>query len=123
MGLCVLTAGKTLAYAVTAFTLSWTHSVEKTRWEEHWRVESDGLKVVEGRIEGSGAGMDPPPDAVFRDGWYIYHPHVPALKAVHLAASGATVGGWELCTDGRCMTIGEKAGGTITLKPCEAESK
>ncbi|MFX6230366.1 DUF1850 domain-containing protein, partial [Acinetobacter baumannii] len=29
--------------AVAAFTLSWTHSVEKVEWQEDWRVTPQGL--------------------------------------------------------------------------------
>jgi hypothetical protein len=123
MSLCVLAGAKALTLAVTAFTLSWTHSVEKIRWEEHWQVTPAGLEVVQARVKGSGAGMDPPPDSVFRDGWYVYEPHLPPLPALHLAASGATVSGWELCAEGRCMTIGAKAGEPITLKPCSGEGE
>ncbi len=56
--ICILTAGKTLTLAAGAFTLAWTHSVEKTRWEEHWIAGPEGLTVTQGAIEGSGAGMD-----------------------------------------------------------------
>ena len=38
MNLCLLLGGKTIVYATTAFTLAWTHSVEKTRWAEDWLV-------------------------------------------------------------------------------------
>ena len=31
MSLCILAAGKTVTISVAAFTLSWTHSVERTR--------------------------------------------------------------------------------------------
>src|SRR5690606_4384482 len=94
VSLCVLAGAKTLTLAITAFTLSWTPSVEKSRWEEHWRVTPAGLEVVEAKVKGSGAGMDPAPDSVFRDGWYVYEPHLAPQKALHLAASGATVSGW-----------------------------
>ena len=95
--ICILTAGKTLTLAAGAFTLAWTHSVEKTRWEEHWIAGPEGLTVTQGAIEGSGAGMDPPPDAVLKDGAYVYTPHVPAIPELILAASGATGAGWTLC--------------------------
>ena len=67
MPLCIAAAGKSLTIATAAFTLSWTHSVQKIRWEEDWTVSSAGLQVVEARVQGSGAGLDPPPDATFRD--------------------------------------------------------
>ena len=72
MSLCILAAGKTTVLAVSAFTLSWTHSVEKTRWEEDWRVTPAGLEIVEARVKGSGAGMEPPEGAVLKDGWWTY---------------------------------------------------
>ena len=67
--LCVLSAGKTITLAASLFTLSWTHSVERVRWEEDWRVTPAGLEIVEARVKGSGAGMEPPPDAVLKNGW------------------------------------------------------
>ena len=70
MSLCILAAGKTTVLAVSAFTLSWTHSVEKTRWEEDWRVTPAGLEIVEARVKGSGAGMEPPEGAVL-EGWVV----------------------------------------------------
>ncbi|MEP0507358.1 MAG: DUF1850 domain-containing protein, partial [Aurantimonas coralicida] len=69
--ICIAAGAKALTLAATAFSLSWTHSVEKTRWEERWLAGQQGLTVVEGRVEGSGAGMEPPPDAVLRDGAYV----------------------------------------------------
>ncbi|MBN9551249.1 MAG: DUF1850 domain-containing protein, partial [Alphaproteobacteria bacterium] len=76
MSLCILTAGKTLTLAVAAFTLSWTHSVEKTGWQEDWKLTPSGLQVVQARIRGSGAGMEPPEGAVLRDGWWTYAPRI-----------------------------------------------
>ena len=34
---------QTTVLAAATFTLSWTHSVEKTRWEETWRIAPAGL--------------------------------------------------------------------------------
>ncbi|TIW17730.1 MAG: DUF1850 domain-containing protein, partial [Mesorhizobium sp.] len=72
MSLCILTAGKTVTLAAAAFTLSWTHSVERTRWQEDWKVSPTGLHVVEARVKGSGAGMEPPEGSVLREGWWVY---------------------------------------------------
>ena len=125
--ICILSAGKTLTFAASAFTLAWTHSVEKTRWEEHWIAGPKGLTVTQGAIEGSGAGMDPPPDAVLKDGVYVYTPHVPAIPELVLAASGATGGGWTLCPTGReataetCLTLGIAREAPIHLRWCAAE--
>ncbi|MEX6505298.1 DUF1850 domain-containing protein [Jiella sp. M17.18] len=123
--ICILTGGKTLTLAAAAFTLSWTHSVEKTRWAEHWVATPAGLKVTQGSVEGSGAGMEPPPDAVLKDGAYVYTPHLPVIPDLILAASGATVGGWTLCpltrdggSAGACLTLGKSRGAPIHLRSC-----
>jgi hypothetical protein len=68
MSICLIAGGKAVAFAAAAFTLSWTHSVQKTRWEEDWRLTPSGLQLVESRIEGSGAGMEVPDGAVLKDG-------------------------------------------------------
>jgi hypothetical protein len=116
--LCILAAGKTIVLAATAFTLSWTHSVEKTRWEEDWRITPAGLEIVEARVKGSGAGMEPPPDAVFKDGWWVYAPKIPARPEIVLAASGATGSGWSLCAAGKCIEFGAAASEPVRLEPC-----
>ncbi|TPN34633.1 DUF1850 domain-containing protein [Mesorhizobium sp. B2-3-3] len=118
MSLCILAAGKTVALAAAAFTLSWTHSVERTRWEEDWKVTPSGLQVVEARIEGSGAGMEPPEGAVLRGGWWVYAPRIGTQRRVVLAASGATGDGWTLCTPQGCRELGKTAGGAIVLEAC-----
>ena len=64
MSLCLAAGAITASLAIQAFTLAWAHSIEKIRWEEDWRVEENQLHLVEARIKGTGAGMEPPPDAV-----------------------------------------------------------
>ncbi|MBI3445588.1 MAG: DUF1850 domain-containing protein [Magnetospirillum sp.] len=67
-GLCaVLAAGLTVLSPSDSFQLSWTHSVEKVEWREDWRVEAGRLVLERASVAGSGAGMEPPPEAV-RDG-------------------------------------------------------
>lgn len=118
MSLCVLAAGKTVVLAVSAFTLSWTHSVERTEWREDWLVEPAGLRLVEARIRGSGAGMEPGVDAVLENGWYVYRPRLPPQPSLLLAASGATREGWLLCSGGDCLTLGAVAGEAVGIAPC-----
>ena len=118
MSLCILAAGKTTVLAASAFTLSWSHSVEKTRWEEDWRVTPAGLEILEARVKGSGAGMEPPQDAVLKDGWWTYRPKIGALPTVTLAASGATGVGWTLCAAQTCLELGAEAGAAVELSAC-----
>ena len=56
MSLCIATGGQILALVASSFTLSWTHSVEKTEWIEHWQVEDSRLNLVSASVQGSGAG-------------------------------------------------------------------
>jgi hypothetical protein len=122
MSLCILAAaGKTVTLTVAAFTLAWTHSVEKTLWQEEWKVLPSGLQILEARIKGSGAGMEPPEGAVLRDGWWVYRPAIKLQPRLVLAASGATGEGWTLCTVEDCRELGKAAGGTIVLEPCGPE--
>jgi len=123
MSLCILAAGKTVTLAVAAFTLSWTHSVERTRWQEDWKVLPAGLQVVEARVKGSGAGMEPPESSVLRSGWWIYAPRIGPQPRLVLAASGATREGWTLCTAAGCRELGETAGEPTVLEPCDGSSQ
>lgn len=107
--LCIAAAGVVTALATTSFTLGWTHSVEKTQWEERWRIENGRLSIVSASVEGSGAGIGIPEDAVWADGVWTYAPTLPPLASLNLAASGATGSGWLLCSeDGQCLELGEK---------------
>ena len=121
MSLCLSGGGAVVALAWTAFTLSWTHSVEKIGWEEDWRVSACGMRMVEARIKGTGAGMEPPANARLEDGWWHYRPRLSEIPRLVLARSGA-VADWRLCRNGDCATIGALLGtnaATVTLAPCD----
>lgn len=121
MSLCVVAAGKLMTLAAASFTLGWTHSVERVRWEEDWRLTPAGIELVQARVRGSGAGMEPPDGAVLEDGWWSYVPKLPPQPSLTLAASGATGQGWSLCTTQGCLTLGAEPGDPIVLKPCDAQ--
>jgi hypothetical protein len=104
MGLCLAAGTLTARLAVTAFTLAWTHSVERVRWEEDWRVDSKSLVLVEARVQGSGAGMEPPDGAVLEDGFWRYQPELAPLPRLELAR-GDAVPDWQLCLAGRCREL------------------
>jgi len=118
MSLCILAGGKMVALAVTAFTLSWTHSVQKTEWREDWSVTPAGLQLTKAAVKGSGAGMEPGDDAVLKDGWWVWTPELPPQRSVHLAASGVTPSAWRLCHARGCLDLGLQAGDAATLSRC-----
>jgi len=85
IGLCLGLAGVVWAQVPTAdFTLAWTHTIEKIRWEEDYRVTSDGLLLGEARVKGSGAGMEIPDGAELRDGTWHYQRQLPPLQPLRL---------------------------------------
>jgi hypothetical protein len=115
----MLAAEGLVPLAVTSFPLSWTHSVERTAWEEDWRVTAVGLEIVEARIKGSGAGMEPPDGARLEGGWWVYAPDLAVMPELVLGASGATAA-WSLCAEGECMALGGEAR-PLRLWACEIE--
>ena len=117
MTACLLAGGLVLTLAAPAFTLDWTHSVERTVWRETWVIEAGGLRLVEAAVKGSGAGMDPGPGAKAVGGWWVWAPDL-AVPSVVLAASGVTGAGWRLCSGGRCHDLGAAAGEPMRLAPC-----
>jgi hypothetical protein len=104
--LCLAAGAAKARLVLTAFTLAWTHSVEKIPWQEAWRIENGKLVLVEAWVEGSGAGMEVPEGAIFENGAWHYHPHLPPLPSLTLARSGATAD-WRLCVSGSCRTLGQ----------------
>ena len=118
MSLCIAAAGKTVAIAVTTFTLSWTHSIEKVEWRESYAVTEHGLVPGEAAVKGSGAGMEPGAGAVLRDGWWVWNPPAKPLPRLVLAASGATGAGWRLCHSGGCVELGATSGDETVVRRC-----
>ena len=107
MALCLTGAGLSLHLGLTAFTLAWTHTVERTAWEEDWRVEADTLVLTQSRIKGSGAGMDPPPHATRIDGWFAWAPSDPRRSFIAIRRAPG-IDDWQLCPVGMgCKLIGE----------------
>ncbi|MGP9805075.1 DUF1850 domain-containing protein [Paracoccus sp. NSM] len=102
--LCLAAGATVLSLAAGEFTLEWTHSVSRTLWWERWTVSAEGLAPVEARVTGAGAGMEPPPDAIWRDGAWHYTPRIAPQREIWLADSGATAG-WRLCAAGTCHVL------------------
>jgi len=123
LSLCLASAGVVKALSLAAFTLVWTHSIEKVEWQEDWRISAHGLELVQARVKGSGAGMEPPADARLVAGWFQWQPKRAPIPEVVLGNSGAA-GEWRLCHDGHCRTLSEIFGYPIgtsvtTMKPCD----
>ncbi|MDD5030352.1 MAG: DUF1850 domain-containing protein [Rhodoferax sp.] len=103
-------ASPTVFVPTTAFTLAWTHSIEKVRWEEDYTVKIDPitrqpvLHAIQARIKGSAAGMEPPPDAVLRGGWYAYKPSITTPVELRLTRSEFTPD-YDWCIAGSCQPM------------------
>ena len=122
MSLCLASAGVVKTLSIAAFTLVWTHSVEKVDWQEDWRVTQAGLELVQARLKGSGAGMEPPPEARLVAGWFQWRPARPPMSELVLGNSGAA-GEWWFCSDGHCRTLSQIFGHPIganvtTMRAC-----
>jgi hypothetical protein len=112
LSLCLTSLGVVKTLSVAAFTLVWTHSIEKVEWQEDWRITRAGLELVQARVKGSGAGMEPPPEARLIDGWFQWQPQRAPMPQVLLGNSGAA-GEWRLCSEGHCRTLSEIFGHPI----------
>ena len=125
--ICLITAGVVrAALPGPEFTLAWEHSVQKTRWEESYRLAGDRLTLVEARVEGSGAGMEPPPGARLRDGRWVWQPQSTHAE-LRLTRSTFTPD-YTLCTASRCANLGNWVGataevgvdnGVVTVRACD----
>ncbi|MBO9454318.1 DUF1850 domain-containing protein [Paracoccus sp. R12_1] len=123
MSTCLLAGAMALTLSAPDFTLEWTHSIEHVVWREFWRVEAEQLSLTGAAIKGSGAGMEPGPDAVLRDGWWVWTPDLAPQRELLLAASGATGGGWRICDSAlACHELGVVSGEAISLRPCPASA-
>jgi hypothetical protein len=119
-GLCLSAGAAAARLALEAFTLLWTHTVEKVEWREDWRVEPVGLVLVESRVLGSGAGMEPGPDARLEAGAWRFRPALPPLPELVLAR-GSGLEDWRLCDERGCRSLGAllaDAEGPVRLRPC-----
>jgi hypothetical protein len=123
--LCIASGALATQLTLSGFTLMWTHSIEKVLWEEDWRIEAAQLVLVEGRVRGSGAGMEPPEGSRLVDG--VWH-YPGALRVDHLTlAHSPYTQGYTLCVEGRCRPLAELLPGlpeipTLALAPCTTDS-
>jgi hypothetical protein len=120
MQFCLLAAGTVARLGTVALTLAWTHSVEKIRWEEDYRATPAGIVVTQDRIQGTGAGMEPPLGSTFDGKWWRYKPDLPPQRQIVLRRSSATAD-WQVCIRGSCKPMGDyltKDADPVTLATC-----
>jgi len=129
LGLCLGLAGQIWTrLPLEHFSLQWQHSVEKVRWEEDYRLQAQGLQLLEARVRGTGAGMEIPDNAWFADGSWHY---VPVLAPIPLLRLGRTpeAGDWLLCQGGECLPLAHWLGpprvdvAAVELWPCQGDSE
>ena len=84
-------------------------------------VGARGLEIVEARVKGSGAGMEPGPDARFDGTWWRWRPKLPVANSVRLGRSDAVPEGWELCAEGACRAVADarESADSVTLSVCD----
>ena len=103
--LCLMAGSVAVPLLAGAVTIAWTHSVERIVWEEDWRRTPTGIELVEARVRGMGAGMEPPAEARLVGGAWAWRPALPGQPAVVMRRSGATAD-WRVCVAGNCRPMG-----------------
>ena len=121
--LCLAAGALTAVLQLQTFTLAWTHSIEKVRWEEDWEIRNGKLELIAARIRGTGAGMEPPDGAKLVDGVWHYKPQLAPMATLTLAHSPYAKP-YELCVERKCRPLAEALPGIdgtvpIRLSPCE----
>jgi hypothetical protein len=121
--ICLLIAGALRAILPEGeFILEWRHSVQKTRWTEHYRLDGATLVLDAASVEGTGAGMEPPSVAVRHDGEWIWYPKT-RLPELQLTYSGY-VPDYTLCgAAGGCRALASLVGrlpegAVVTVRTC-----
>ena len=104
--LCLASATTVVSLAAPSFTLAWNHSIEHVRWEEDYRIVGHRIELVEARIQGSAAGMEPPPGSRFDGTWWHYAPEDRWHRELRLTRSPYTAD-YQLCIAGRCRSLAD----------------
>ena len=117
--LCITVGAQMISLPVRSFTLQWQHTVEKVLWEEDYLVVGDWLLLERARVLGSGAGMEPPPDAVRQGKGWSYRPADRWRQSVQLARSEYG-DDYRLCIQGDCRPLSDvvTARGPTTMVAC-----
>ena len=117
IGLCMGLEGVVWArLPVPEFTLAWTHSIEKIRWEEDYRLTSAGLVLGQARVRGNGAGMEIPDDARFEDGTWHYSRSLRPLQPLKLGRT-PEAGDYQVCLEELCRPMSRWLGPPTARHP------
>jgi len=122
--LCIVVGTALVSIPAQRFTLRWQHTIEKILWEEDYVVAGEWLYLTGARVRGSGAGMEPPPDAIKVGSAWHYRPADRWHREVRLARS-AHGADYELCIDGACRPLAAWAPTPLAptiLSACNAPS-
>jgi hypothetical protein len=121
LGICLVAGTLEVFVVAPRFTLAWVHSIEKIRWEEDYVVHEHALGLVEARIRGTGAGMEPPEGSrLDATGVWHYTPAIGNVPRLSLARSTYTRD-YELCVAGLCRSLDRYVpvtAGTTIVEPC-----
>ncbi|OFP38070.1 DUF1850 domain-containing protein [Corynebacterium sp. HMSC071B10] len=84
------------ANEVDSISLAWVHSIEKTPWEERYRVEDEHLVLTDVYLKSFGAGAPTDLEGVTRNEGGMVHTssinrEVPRLQWVHSHATSHTL--------------------------------
>ncbi|MDE2367743.1 MAG: DUF1850 domain-containing protein [Burkholderiales bacterium] len=123
--MCLSAGNWHAALPATAFTLRWTHSIEKIEWDEDYEIAGAWLLLSQARIRGSGAGMEPPAGARLFDGAWHYRPADRWRRRLLLARS-VYAADYRICIAGGCRPLSDwipVAAGTTTLSACAQNSQ
>ena len=117
--LCITVGAQMISLPVHSFTLQWQHTVEKVLWEEDYLVAGDWLLLERARVLGSGAGMEPTPDAVRVGKGWSFRPADRWRQSMQLARSEFG-DDYRLCIQSDCRPLSDlvAARGTTTLAAC-----
>jgi hypothetical protein len=118
--LCITVGAVMVELPLRAFTLQWRHTVEKVVWEEDYLVAGDWLYLSAARVRGSGAGMEPPPNAVKVGDAWVYLPTDRWRRTLQLARSEFG-DDYLLCTTESCRPLTDWVPAPLaatTLAPC-----
>jgi len=125
--ICLLIGGVVrTVLSATEFDVGWDHSVEKTRWEEHYRIDGRQLRLTEARVRSMGAGMEPLPDAQLQDGWWRWQVTREPLPELRLTFS-TYAADYRICWNQRCTNLADAVGESpgngdvITVTPCTSK--